>query len=85
MEENTFINLDNILIICRHSERIDYTKERSNQKSNKGDPELTNNGIILAKYFNILDNYNQGNYNDSYFILDRLLFIISSMNMLLKI
>ena len=42
--------------------------------------EQKNIEIILAKYFNILDNYNQGNYNDSYFILDRLLFIISSMN-----
>jgi len=41
---------DNIILICRHSERIDYSKERLNQKSNKGDPELTNNGIILAKY-----------------------------------
>ena len=36
--------------------------------------------IIISKYFNYLENHNQGNYNDSYFILDRLLFIISSMN-----
>ena len=41
---------ENILIICRHSERIDFTKERFNQRSNKGDPELTNNGINLSKY-----------------------------------
>jgi len=36
--------------------------------------------IIISKYFNILENVNQKNDNDTYFILDRLLFIISSMN-----
>ena len=41
---------DNILIISRHSERIDCTKERYNQRSNRGDPELTNNGINLSKH-----------------------------------
>ena len=41
---------DNIIIICRHSERIDCTSERNNQRSNKGDPELTKNGINLSKY-----------------------------------
>ena len=40
---------ENIILICRHSERIDFTKEKENQKSNKGDPELTENGIKLAK------------------------------------
>ena len=42
--------------------------------------EQKNIEIILTKYFNFLENHNLGNYNDSYFILDRLLFIISSMN-----
>ena len=58
MEEES---LDNILIICRHSERIDYSKGRLNQKSNKGDPELTNNGIILSKYLGkkIIENFGQ--------------------------
>ena len=40
---------DNFLILCRHGERIDCTFERENQESNKGDPELTNNGINLSK------------------------------------
>ena len=38
-----------IILICRHSERIDFSKERSNQRLKKGDPELTENGIQLAK------------------------------------
>ena len=42
--------------------------------------EQKNIELILTKYFSFLENHNQGNYNDSYFILDRLLFIISSMN-----
>ena len=41
---------DNIIIICRHGERIDFSKERDNQLSNKGDPELTKDGINLSKY-----------------------------------
>ena len=40
---------DNILIICRHSERIDCSKEYENQRSKRGDPELTSNGINLSK------------------------------------
>ena len=40
---------DNILIISRHSERIDCTQEYINQRSKKGDPELTSNGINLSK------------------------------------
>ena len=36
--------------------------------------------IIISKYFNILENSNHKNYSDSYFILDRLLCIISSLN-----
>ena len=44
------MNEENFLIICRHSERIDCTKERFNQRSNRGDPELTNNGINLSKH-----------------------------------
>ena len=30
--------------------------------------------IIISKYFNILENFNQKNDNDTYFILDRLLY-----------
>lgn len=41
---------DNIIIICRHGERIDCSPERNNQKTKKGDPELTKNGINLSKY-----------------------------------
>ena len=41
---------DNIIIICRHSERIDCSNERENQRSKRGDPELTLNGINLSKY-----------------------------------
>ena len=41
---------DNIIIICRHSERIDCSNERDNQRSKRGDPELTLNGINLSKY-----------------------------------
>jgi hypothetical protein len=42
----------------------------------------TQNNIeeILTKYFNHLENTSEKNYEDTYFILDRLLFIISSMN-----
>ena len=40
---------EKIILICRHSERIDFSKERSNQRLKKGDPELTENGIQLAK------------------------------------
>ena len=40
---------DNIIIICRHSERIDCSNERENQRSKRGDPELTFNGINLSK------------------------------------
>ena len=40
---------DNILIICRHSERIDCSNEYENQRSKRGDPELTSNGINLSK------------------------------------
>ena len=40
---------DNFLILCRPGERIDCIFERENQESNKGDPELTNNGINLSK------------------------------------
>ena len=40
---------ENIILICRHSERIDFTNEKENQKSNKGDPALTENAIKLAK------------------------------------
>ena len=40
---------DNILIICRHSERIDCSNEFRNQRSKRGDPELTSNGIDLSK------------------------------------
>ena len=36
--------------------------------------------IIISKYFNYLEKTNHDNYDDSYFILERLLFIISSMN-----
>lgn len=36
--------------------------------------------IIISKYFNELQNASEKNYEDTYFILDRLLFIISSMN-----
>ena len=43
------MNRDNFIIICRHSERIDCTKERDNQRTKRGDPELTNNGINLSK------------------------------------
>jgi hypothetical protein len=35
--------------------------------------------IIILKYFNELENTSQKNDNDSYFILDRILFIISSL------
>ena len=41
---------DNIIIICRHGERIDCSSERNNQKTMKGDPELTETGINLSKY-----------------------------------
>ena len=41
---------DNIILICRHSERIDCTSERNNQRSKKGDPELTKSGIDLSKH-----------------------------------
>ena len=41
---------DNIIIICRHGERIDCSSERNNQKTMKGDPELTKTGINLSKY-----------------------------------
>ena len=41
---------DNIIIICRHGERIDCTSERNNQRTKKGDPELTKNGINLSKF-----------------------------------
>ena len=41
---------DNIILICRHSERIDCTSERNNQRSKKGDPELTKYGIDLSKH-----------------------------------
>ena len=41
---------DNIIIICRHGERIDCSSERDNQRTMKGDPELTKNGINLSKY-----------------------------------
>ena len=41
---------DNIIIICRHSERIDCSNERDNQRSKRGDPELALNGINLSKY-----------------------------------
>ena len=40
---------DNIIIICRHSERIDCSNESGNQRSKRGDPELTFNGINLSK------------------------------------
>ena len=40
---------DNYLILCRHSERIDCTNERMNQRAKKGDPELTTNGLKLSK------------------------------------
>ena len=42
----------------------------------------TQNNIeeMLTKYFNHLENTSEKNYEDTYFILDRLLFIISSMN-----
>ena len=43
------MNEDNFIIVCRHSERIDCTIERYNQRCKKGDPELTSNGINLAK------------------------------------
>ena len=36
--------------------------------------------IIISKYFSLLENTTQKNYEDSFFILDRLLFIISSMD-----
>ena len=36
--------------------------------------------IIISRYFNELENTSEKNYNDSYFILDRLLFIISSLS-----
>ena len=35
---------------------------------------------IISKYFNHLENSSEKNYEDTFFILDRLLFIISSMN-----
>ena len=35
---------------------------------------------IIKKYFNHLENISKNNFNDTYFILDRLLFIISTMN-----
>ena len=42
----------------------------------------TQNNIeeMITKYFNHLENTSEKNYEDTYFILDRLLFIISSMN-----
>ena len=40
---------DNIIILCRHSERIDCTSERKNQRTKRGDSELTFNGINLSK------------------------------------
>ena len=40
---------DNILILCRHGERIDTSSEKNNQKANEYDPELTEKGNELAK------------------------------------
>jgi len=40
---------DNIIILCRHGERIDRTNHRNEQRANKDDPELTQRGNDLAK------------------------------------
>ena len=44
---------DNVIILCRHGERIDCTNEYQNQRSNKYDPELTLKGNELSKNIGI--------------------------------
>ena len=48
------------------------------EEEKKSTPE--NIEIIISKYFNHLDQISKKNFEDIYFILDRILYIISSMN-----
>ena len=44
---------DNVIILCRHGERIDCSYEYLNQRANEYDPELTQKGNELSKNIGI--------------------------------